>query len=101
MIDEIFEPGLQPAVIFAGNEDIAVGRRDFRGKIGHRARGFARRIVAEAPVEHGQVDRLGVDQLGAVAACGEGVNDPAGELDALPVAAIAAIKDKNVPGHAA
>src|SRR3546814_21119992 len=82
------------------DEGGAVGDRDDLGEGVHRRGSLARAIVAMAPVEHRQVDGLRVDQFGAVAARGEGFDDPARELDALPVAAIASIEDEDGAAHA-
>src|SRR3546814_18105650 len=97
MVDEILEAGLQPAIIFAGDEDEAVGDRDDLGEGVHRRGRLARAIVAMAPVEHRQVDGLRVDQFGAVAPPGEGFHDPARALDALPGAPIPSINNSEWP----
>src|SRR5690606_27377217 len=79
----------------------AVGGAELAGKLLHRRRRLAFRIFLVHPVEHRQADRLRIDQLGAVAARRDGIDEPARELDALPVAAIATVEDENVSDHAA
>src|SRR5690606_2872993 len=99
MVDQVLEAGLESAIIFAGDKDEAVGRRDAIGQRVHRRGGLSCTIVAVAPVEHRQIDRLRVDQLGVIAACGDGLDDPARELDALSVAAVASVEDENRAAH--
>lgn len=90
---------MQPAIILAGHEDEAVRRGDPVGERIHRRGGFAHREIAVPPVEHRQVHRHRIDQFGAVAARSKGIDDPAGKLDALPVAAIASVEDQDGAAH--
>jgi hypothetical protein len=100
MVGEVLEPRLHSPIIFAGDEQEAVGGADLARELRHRGRRFAFRIFLVHAVEHREVDRLGVDQFGAVAARRDRFDDPAGELDPLPVAAIAAVEDEDVAAHA-
>src|SRR3546814_1808237 len=81
MVGQILEARLWSPIIFAGDEQEAVGGADLAGQFLHRRRRLALRIFLVHPVEHRQADRLRVDQLGAVAAVVDGVDQPARELD--------------------
>jgi hypothetical protein len=101
MVGQILQSRLRPPIIFAGDEDEAVGGDNLLRQCRHRGRRLALRIFLVHAVEHGEADRPGVDQFGTVAARADRIDQPVRQLDALPVAAVAAIKDEDRAGHVA
>jgi hypothetical protein len=51
------------------------------------------------PVEHGKVNRFGVNQLDVVAPATQPVDNKLGEPDTHPVGAIRAVKDEDAVAH--
>src|SRR3546814_7953841 len=99
MVGEVLEPRLRPPIIFAGDEQEAIGGADLARKLLHRRRCLAFRIFLVHAVEHRQADGLRVDEFGAVAARNDGIDEPARKLDALPALTLAAVEDEDMARH--
>ena len=67
MIGEVFQSGLDAPIILAGDEHESVGVADLGSEPFKGLGSFALRIFLVPPVEHREIDRLGVDQLDVVA----------------------------------
>ena len=99
MVGEVFEAGLHAPIIFAGDEDKAIGTADFSRELFEHRRRLAFRVFLVHPVQHRQADRLGVDQFDIVAAAAQAFDDELRETDAHAVGAIGAVEDQNAMGH--
>jgi hypothetical protein len=99
MVGEVLQPRLHAPVIFAGHEDEGVGRPDLFCEGLQRGRRLAAGMLLVHAVEHGEVDRPRVDELGRCTAFGKGADEPLGEANALPVGSIRAVEDQDPIGH--
>ncbi|WP_244185347.1 hypothetical protein [Sphingomonas aurantiaca] len=101
MVGKVFKPRLHAPVLFAGHEDEdeGIGRPDLFGGCLQSQRRLAARMVLIDAVDHGKVDRLGVDELGRCTPLGEGADEPLAEANALPIGTIEALEDQNPLVH--
>src|SRR5271156_6843661 len=71
MICQIFQTRLDAPIIFAGNENETVGASNLRREVFQYRGSRTFRIFLVHSIEHGQSDRLGIDQFNAVSASAE------------------------------
>ena len=100
MIGEVFQSRLNAPVVFAGDEDEAVGAADLAREFFQRRRRLAFRIFLVHAVEHRQPDCLGVDQLDIVSPRAKALDDELRKADAHAVGAIRTVKHQKL-AHAA
>src|SRR5262249_28433087 len=86
-------------IVLAGDEHEPVGVADLASEPLKGLRRFASRIFLVHPVEHREVDRLGVDQLDVFAAAPQPLDHKLGEPDTHPIGTIGAIEDENAVAH--
>src|SRR5262245_36457056 len=99
MVGEVFQSGLNAPIILAGDEHEPVGAADLAGELRKGLGGISPRIFFEHPVEHRQVDRLGVDQLNVLTPAPQPPHHKLSEPDTHPVRTIGAIKNENAMAH--
>src|SRR5215468_3499159 len=82
MISEIFQSRLHPPIVFARDENKAVGRDDFAGQSFEGFWSFAFAILLVHPIEYGEVYLLGIDQFDVFASATQALDDKAREPNA-------------------
>src|SRR5262245_17896690 len=99
MIGEVLEPGLDAPIVFARYKHEPVSGADLAGKHLEGLRRFAFRIFLVHPVEHREIDRLGVDQLHVLTPMPQAIDHKLREPDTHPIGTIGAINDQNAVAH--
>ena len=100
MVGQVLQPRLDAPIIFADHEHERVGGADLRRQRLERGRRGARGIFLVHPVEHRQIDRPGVDQLGHGAPRGERPHEIRRQPDPLAIRAVGAVEDQDMVAHA-
>src|SRR5258706_4836680 len=99
MIGEILQSRLHAPIVFAGDEDKALGIADLAGEFFQRGGCGAYRIFLVHPVQNRQSDRLGVDQLDLVAATAQALDHELREPNAHAVGPVRTVEHENAMAH--
>ncbi len=99
MVGEVLQAGLNAPVVFAGDEHKTVGAADLSGQPLQPLGRLPLRMFLVHPVEHRQIDRLGVDQFDVIATGAKTLDDELREPDAHAVGTVGAVEDENAVAH--
>src|SRR5881227_2375720 len=99
MIREVFQSWLDSPIVFAGDEYEPVGVPDLARQLLEHLGGLAPRIFLVHPVEHRQVNRLGIDQLHLLPSPTQPLDYKPRKPDAHPVGTIGPIKYEDTIAH--
>src|ERR1700733_4570300 len=99
MICQVLQSGLNSPIVFAGNKHESVSISDFPGKPFKGFGSLALRVFLVHPIEHWEIDRLGVNQLDFVATVAQPLNQEIGQADSHSIRAIRSVKDEDAVAH--
>ncbi len=99
MVGEIFQPGLNAPIIFAGDEHKTIGAADLAGELFENGGRRAFRIFLVHPVQHRQTHCLGVDQFDIVTTAAQSLDDEICKTDSHAVGPIGAVEHEKAIGH--
>src|SRR4051794_12931578 len=99
MISQILQPGLDAPIVFADDEDEAVGPPYLPGQALEALRRLALRIFLVHSIEDREVDLLGVDQLHVVTPGSQPFDHVPSQPNAGAVGPIRTVEDKNAIAH--
>ena len=99
MIGEVLQPRLHAPIIFAGDEDEAVGIADLSRQLLQNGRRLALPVFLVHAVENRQADLFGVDQLDIIAPRAESLDNEMREANPHAIGTIGAVENENAIAH--